>query len=323
MQSMWHRVLMKRTVLPVLHQTGLLQRFDHRNADSSVLALNYHCVDPTIFESHARLFAERAHVVDPANIDHEVSRAQVTKRPRVALTFDDGYASFVHRIHPILERYGLPAIWFVPTDFLGSTEGYWFDRVRTAIETSKSKQIQVEGKVWRLHYWGREFVANKVTAFMKILPPDVREAAVTDLLLQTGLPPASRSEARRIATKDEIRSVDGKGVCVASHSRTHRNLPALDDKNLDDELTGSKQQLEALLGREVKHFAFPSGDYDNRVTFRLKELGYQWGWTTDPGFVKPRDFPFRIPRVLIDDHASEAVLAEKVSSWIHKTGVIS
>ena len=88
-------------------------------------------------------------------------------------------------------------------------------------------------------------------------------------------------------------------------------------------MTGFKQQLKALLGREVKHFAFPSGDYDNCVIFRLKESGYQWGWTTDPGFVKPLDLPFQIPRVLIDDHASEAVLAAKMSPWMHKTGVIS
>ena len=127
---------MKKTAIPILHQTGLIRRLDRRSAGSSVLALNYHCVDPVVFRSHARLLAARAQMVDPANIDHEVSRAEVANRPRVVLTFDDGYASFVHRIHPILEQYGMRAIWFVSTDFLGSTEGYWFDRVRVAIESS-------------------------------------------------------------------------------------------------------------------------------------------------------------------------------------------
>lgn len=322
MQNVWNRVLMKRTVIPALHRTGLIRQLERRYASSSVLALNYHCIDPVVFRSHARFLAARSQVVDPADIGDEVSRAEVANRPRVVLTFDDGYANFVHEIHPILEQYGLPAIWFVPTDFLGSTEGYWFDRVRIAIESSKSKQIRVGNNTWRLRRWGRQFVANEVTAFMKTLTPDVLEAAVTDLLTQTGVPPNAQSEARRIATKDEIRAVDGRGVCVESHSRTHRNLPALNDDDLNDELRGSKQQLEALLDREVEHFAFPSGDYDDRVITRLQEAGYRWGWTTDPGFVEPVDLPFRIPRVLIDDHASDAVLSAKMSSWMHRVGVI-
>lgn len=322
MLNVWHRELMKKTVIPVLHRTGLTRRLDRQSAGSSVLALNYHCVDPIVFRSHAKFLSTRVQMVDPADIDHEVSRAEVANRPRVVLTFDDGYANFVHRIHPILEQYGMQAIWFVPTDFFGSAEGYWFDRVRVAIKFSKSRQIQVVDKVWRLHRWGREFVANEVTEFMTTLTSDVLEAAVTDLLIQTGLPPTNQLEARRIATEDEIRSVDGRGVCVASHSRTHRNLPALNDDDLNDELRGSKQTLEALLNREVEHFAFPSGDYDDRVVARLHESGYRWGWTTDPGFVETADLPFRIPRVLIDDRASDAVLSAKMSSWMHRAGVI-
>ena len=313
---------MKKTAIPVLHQTGLIRQLDRRSAGSSVLALNYHCVDPIVFRSHAKLLATRAQMVDPADINHAVSRVEAAGRPRVVLTFDDGYANFVHQIHPILEQYGMEAIWFVPTAFLGSREVYWFDREGVAIKFAQSRQIEVADKVWPLHRWGREFVANEVTKFMTTLTSDVLEAAVTDLLLQTGLPPTDRLEARRIATEDEIRSVDGRGVCVASHSKTHRNLPALTDDDLDDELRGSKQTLEALLDREVEHFAFPSGDYDDRVVARLHESGYRWGWTTDPGFVETADLPFRIPRVLIDDRASDAVLSAKMSSWMHRTGVI-
>ena len=313
---------MKRTAIPILHQTGLIRRLDRRSAGSSVLALNYHCVDPIVFRSHAKLLATRAQMVDPADINHAVSRVEAAGRPRVVLTFDDGYANFVHQIHPILEQYGMEAIWFVPTAFLGSREVYWFDRVGVAIKFAQSRQIEVADKVWPLHRWGREFVASEVTKFMTTLTSDVLEAAVKDLLIQTGLPPTDQLEARRIATEDEIRSVDGRGVCVASHSKTHRNLPALADDDLDDELRGSKQTLEALLDREVEHFAFPSGDYDDRVVARLHESGYRWGWTTDPGFVETADLPFRIPRVLIDDRASDAVLSAKMSSWMHRTGVI-
>ena len=324
MPGVWLRELTKRTVIPAMYRTGLLLQLDRRSANCAVLALNYHCVEPTVFESHARFLIERAEVIDPADLENQVSMGKATGKPRVVLTFDDGYASFVHRIHPILEQYRLPALWFVPTDYIGSTKGFWFDRVRLAVASSKVRQLTLEDKVWKLprRGSGRGLVANQVTAHLKTLAPDLLDSEVERVLRQMGEPPDDMLEARRIATEEEIRLVDGKGVHVESHSRTHPNLLALDGETLDDELSGSKNQLEALLGRTVEHFSFPSGGYNDRVVSRLQAAGYRWAWTTDPGFIQVADLPYRIPRVVIDDHAPDAVLAAKMSPWIHRTGTV-
>lgn len=37
------------------------------------------------------------------------------------ITFDDGYRSILHSAVPILRRFGFPAVMFVPTDYVGST----------------------------------------------------------------------------------------------------------------------------------------------------------------------------------------------------------
>jgi len=45
--------------------------------------------------------------------------------PRAALlTFDDGFASMVHTVLPILDRRGHPAVLFVPTRFIGGTNRF-------------------------------------------------------------------------------------------------------------------------------------------------------------------------------------------------------
>lgn len=307
-----------------MHRTGLLQQLDRRSPSYAVLALNYHCVEPTVFESHARFLIERAEVIDPADLENQLSTGNEPGRPRVVLTFDDGYASFVHCIHPILEKYGLPALWFVPTDYIGSTEGFWFDRVRLAVVSSKVRELTLEDKSWRLprRSHGRGLVANQITLHLKTLVPNLLESEIERVICQMGEPPDHLLEARRIATEEEIRLVDGNCVYVESHSRTHPNLLALDRETLDDELSGSKDELEALLGRTIEHFSFPSGGYNDQVVSRLQAAGYRWAWNTDPGFIQAANLPYRIPRVVIDDHASDAVLAAKMSPWMHRTGTI-
>lgn len=40
------------------------------------------------------------------------------------LTFDDGFASMVHGVQPILDRFGYPAVLFVPTAFIGGSNRF-------------------------------------------------------------------------------------------------------------------------------------------------------------------------------------------------------
>ena len=100
------------------------------------------------------------------------------------------------------------------------------------------------------------------------------------------------------------------------------NLLSLDEEELEDELGGSKYRVEELPARTADHFAFLSGRDDDRVVTRLLTAGYRWAWTADPGFVQTTDLPHQIPHVLINDHVSDPVLPAKMSSLMHRIGVV-
>ena len=59
-----------------------------------------------------------------------------------------------------------------------------------------------------------------------------------------------------------------------SHSRTHPRLSALADAQIEDELLGSKRDLEDALGRPVEQFSIPGGAYDDRVLAIASRAGY-------------------------------------------------
>ncbi|WP_197529220.1 polysaccharide deacetylase family protein [Aeoliella mucimassa] len=60
-------------------------------------------------------------------------------------------------------------------------------------------------------------------------------------------------------TVDDIRRLAEAGIEIGAHTRSHANVAELDSQQLQHEIVGSKQDLELMLGREVRYFAFPYG----------------------------------------------------------------
>jgi peptidoglycan/xylan/chitin deacetylase (PgdA/CDA1 family) len=75
-------------------------------------------------------------------------------------------------------------------------------------------------------------------------------------------------------TADHLRELTQRGHGVHSHSRTHARLSALTSAQIEGELKGSKEDLEAILGRPVTQFSIPGGAYDDRVVDAAKRAGY-------------------------------------------------
>ncbi len=63
--------------------------------------------------------------------------------------------------------------------------------------------------------------------------------------------PLTVDELRRLAAED--------GVEIASHTRTHFDCASTDRAKLEDEIAGSREDLERIIGRPVTNFSFPWG----------------------------------------------------------------
>jgi hypothetical protein len=51
----------------------------------------------------------------------------------VAITFDDGYADNLHNARPLLERYGMPATFFLTSGYIGREREFWWDELERLI----------------------------------------------------------------------------------------------------------------------------------------------------------------------------------------------
>jgi peptidoglycan/xylan/chitin deacetylase (PgdA/CDA1 family) len=69
----------------------------------------------------------------------------------------------------------------------------------------------------------------------------------------------ANASPRRLMDWTTVRALAADGIEFGSHARTHPDLTTLDAAALEDELSGSRRDLEDRIGMAVRHFAPPYG----------------------------------------------------------------
>ncbi len=101
-------------------------------------------------------------------------------------------------------------------------------------------------------------------------------------------------------TWNEITEMSKSGlITFGAHTVNHVAMTYLSDENDLQELTKSKQDLEAHLHYPINWFAYPFGNSDSRTAFLVKQAGFLGAFTTKPGTAQTTDTLFLQPRVRI------------------------
>ena len=87
---------------------------------------------------------------------------------------------------------------------------------------------------------------------------------------------------------DDCRTLAENGMVVGSHAMSHRRLSMLSEQEARTEMIGSKERIEAALGRPCRHFCAPFGipghDFDPEVHPKMAaDVGYASFMTTRRG----------------------------------------
>jgi len=87
-----------------------------------------------------------------------------------------------------------------------------------------------------------------------------------------------------------------EGVTLGAHSRTHRDLRALSDEMLEEEVAGSLADIRRETGARVDAFAYPYGYHDERVVASVGAV-CTWACTTALRPVRTGDPVHALPRL--------------------------
>jgi len=302
---------MKRTVLNLMVAAGAFAPFRLANR-SKALILMYHRFNRSDdgVSTSARAFGEhlqylKAHYqLVPLSQIAEYIVSGINLPPGLAaITIDDGFLDAYEVAFPLLRRYDAPATLFVVTDFLDQKKWVWTDKLRFLTLQSREEEFDatINGRKLRFELKGRGSrleAATHVNEMLKELPDDEREGVIERIAetLNIVLPDLPTCEYAPL-TWDQAREMDNNGVEIASHSLTHPILTLLDDERLSRELTESRSRLEAVLGREIRSFCYPNGNYNERVQREVERAGYTSAVATVHGLNDLQSNPMALRRI--------------------------
>jgi peptidoglycan/xylan/chitin deacetylase (PgdA/CDA1 family) len=257
------------------------------------------------------------------------------------VTFDDGYRSCHDVALPILRAVGVRATFFVATSFVSERRLYWWERIAVLLDQARRARRRTGGNgvtaVIAVIRYPRALTIDlddrKIHETLTDVVKDTADLDVERFLGELGatlgVEWTPEIEARHadhlIMTWDHVRALARAGMDVESHGRRHRVLQTLDDATLDDELAGSRRELEAQLGRSVRALAYPVGrriNGERRIRDALAAAGYQIGMSNQSGVnrwlppplraLSPID-PFDVRRLATDRAISDAMYLTQIA----------
>jgi len=277
----------------------------HRvNADASesrLLAPGLRTVEPAALQRQLRHIVKCYHPVGVNELLAALDGKHKLPRGAVAITFDDGYRDFQDVAWPLLKKYKIPAILFVPTAHVGGGAGpFWWDALWQILSTTTQRSVQLpDGRAKALSDRAHQLEAwQQFDVHLKRLGPRARHTVVRELGDQLGVEPHAGSSH---LSWHELRRLARDGVAIAAHSQTHELLDQLDAHALQGEITGSRDDLVRELGAAPPIFAYPNGNADERVVSAVRAAGFRAAFSVHRGADR---HPFEHPFLLRRDHGA-------------------
>lgn len=286
---------------------------------------NLLAVTPENFEAHLEEIRKQCLPLSLRELSESVKSEHIPNRG-VVVTFDDGYADNLIEAKPLLERYEIPATVFVAAGQVGRDQEFWWDELeRLLLQPGKlpeklvlnhsekaasfditgadfySDEAHQDNRNWHIECpedpTARHQLFRQLFDILHPLPDRERRTILGQLGAWAGAGLKER-QTHRVLDAAQVRSLaEGGLVEVGAHTLTHTDLTILTHNELQAEIHGSKECLEAILGEPVVSFAYPYGLYPLDAVGTVRDAGMTTACTSNPDAVWARVDPYQMPRV--------------------------
>jgi peptidoglycan/xylan/chitin deacetylase (PgdA/CDA1 family) len=254
-------------------------------------------VETDVFERHMLFLQEEFRIISLHELLERWNTGDWDKEARYCVvTFDDGWLDNYLYAYPILRKFGIPATIFLPTDFVGTHEWFWPEKVAYCVnDLTRSEEASVKGGPilneflgidadrTRLSYVSdvaRRDFADHVIERCKEHNPKAISELVDKLSNALGI---ILPHKRCIVDWTEVAVMAQGRISFGSHSCSHRILTHLSAHDVKSELEESQQVLMARSKNYVPVFCYPNGNNTARIQAMVKECGYQAAVGVQPG----------------------------------------
>lgn len=234
-------------------------------------------------------------------LEEAIGLLQAGTLPRRAacITFDDGYPDWLAGAAPALRRRNLHATFFITS---GQFDGVplWQERILAAVRRLPGPALDLGIPFLPAQAVSsvddRRRQVQRLEQELKYLTLYRREQILKQLEAEAGIQAADVP----VMSEAQLRDLHSQGFGIGAHTALH---PILDYCNADEverEIGGARERLQAIVGGAVNGFAYPNGrpyaDFSRLHVDAVKRAGYRYAVTTHWGVAGASTSPFQIPR---------------------------
>ena len=326
---------MKRTFLLLIkrlsYQLGLLHLYlmveRKLGWQRTVISLCYHSVPETepldaistleggtclaTFETQIKILARCLQPIDESHLHRWLNQEVTLPRDALLVTFDDGYKNNQTVAGPILQRYQIPGLIFLPTDAITTRENFWWTRVSNLLRhitpsswqrlTEQPLPAEIKNIITEepLTSWQSRRRARRSLALW-IERQDDGESLLTQLETEIHHDDLMATPLQmELLNWQDVQDMKTGIFSFGSHTHTHPRLTKLDDPTLKDELSKGRAELEKRTSQTPLSLAYPAGDFDQRITDFTRSAGFALAFTTEPGIIEQQCNPLQLPRLYL------------------------
>lgn len=244
-------------------------------------------------------------IISLADALERVSSGAANGRPAAVLTFDDGNAGDLERMLPVVQNSGAPVTIFVSTMPVVAERGLWFNRVINALPDAGSFLVDLRSfglsmypVIGRRHIrrWSQVQVLLEA---MKTLTSESCELAANEVVRQLSFVHSRRSQVRPLTEAGIKELARCPLVDIGAHTHGHEILTMLPLAEADRSISTSRTLLQGWTGKQVAHFAYPSGIADAKIRELVQRLGFNAALGSQRGLWSSAAQRFEVPRIAV------------------------
>lgn len=113
-------------------------------------------------------------------------------------------------------------------------------------------------------------------------------------------------------SRSQVKALYDDGQEIGAHTRTHPYLTQLQATDLQNEIQGSRQDLQAMNVGPINSLAYPYGDYDSTTTQAVKNAGFLSAACSNDGDVTPSSDRYQLERQPMES----SITIDQAKLWI-------
>jgi peptidoglycan/xylan/chitin deacetylase (PgdA/CDA1 family) len=297
---------------------GVLCITYHRVADEVLHDPDVISVRPAELGRQAAWLRERFRLLSGNDVADFIKGRLDLREPAVALTFDDAYEDNFAAGRMLMERFGIPATFFVTTGFIETGAIPPWDRIGYALRQSRASTLEIaavgDQGPWSLAVPSYDAAMSTLMALYRGLAVELQDAFIEACERAAGI---AADVPSPFMTWSQIASLREMGHTIGAHTHTHPVLASLSIEQQHLEMARSKSIIEARLKAPVRVFAYPYGKPGSTFTQETKGLartcGFDAAFSFYGGWNRARGTdPFDVRRIKVDTDTSIAMFRTRV-----------